>query len=354
MADQAQQLAEELQSRMAQVEARVKEFSDAWSLTDDCLNLLTRARVEIAAEHLPEARTLVLRAECLLSQADKSAQTLRKWGPTIGIYEVALLFGLLLLALNGDRWLGWLFGDHPTTWMPIAPYSLWGALGGVVAALFGFYLHAARRDFDRGYVAYYFLKPIMGLVLGPLVYLFARAGLMAIQSQGTVIERPELLYLGAFVLGFGERFSLRLIDRVAAAFFGPGDGGQSVLGATIAGGPSGTPAPPPAAVSLAGPSATGTIRVRVMGPDPGDMEDVSATLLRGDEPVQVKGPPPDEGSAFAFSLLPLGAYQVVASKPGWRQPAPVMAELKSAGEAAEVQVRLEPIVGEPAQPGSGR
>jgi hypothetical protein len=221
MADQTQQMADELQSRMAQVEARLKEFSDATRLADDCLSLLAQARAEIAAGHLPDAHSLVVRAECLLWRADRSAQTLRTWGPVIGIYQVALLLGLLVLALNGDRWMGWLLGDHPTSWMPIAPYSLWGALGGVVAALFGFYLHAARRDFDRGYVAYYFLKPIVGLVLGPLVYLFVRAGLMAIQSQGTTIERPELLYLGAFVLGFGERFSLRLIDRVAAAFFGP-------------------------------------------------------------------------------------------------------------------------------------
>jgi hypothetical protein len=98
MADQTQQVADELQSRMAQVEARLKEFSDATQLADDCLSLLAQARAEIAAGHLPDAHTLVVRAECLLWRADKSAQTLRAWGPVIGIYQVALLLGLLLLA----------------------------------------------------------------------------------------------------------------------------------------------------------------------------------------------------------------------------------------------------------------
>jgi hypothetical protein len=217
-------------------------------------------------------------------------------------------------------------------------------LGGVVAGLFGLYLHAAMRDFDRAYVAYYFLKPIVGLVLGPVMYLFARAGLMATQTDGGAIDRPELLYLGAFILGFGERFSLRLIDRVAAAIFGPTESAA----ASSASAPVPPPAesgPEPTAPSL---PAQSQVRVRVPGLD--DYSDVSATLAGTEGPVAVKGPPPDEGAEFVFVGLGPGAYEVHISKPGWRQTTPVTLELADPAATAEVEVALVPEA-EPEGPG---
>ncbi|MFB3881111.1 MAG: carboxypeptidase-like regulatory domain-containing protein [Armatimonadota bacterium] len=350
MSDQSGQDHADLQGRVERLEARLGEFSDAAKLTDDCLNLLAQARAALATDRLPEAHDLILHAECLISRAEASSQTLHSWGAAICIYEVVFLIVLLLLALRGDRWLSSLLGEQPPGWLPIAPYCLWGALGGVIAGLFGFYRHAAARDFDRGYVAYYFLKPIVGLVLGPLVYLFARAGLVAVQADGREITRPELLYLGAFVLGFGERYSLDLIDRVAGAIFGP----KTPAASTQVGGPTaaGTSTP---ATSAPAPAATGTgsIAVTVSGPAADDMHDVSASLLQDDQAVEAKGPPPDEGSTFTFDQLPSGSYQVMASKPGWQQTAPVNVEVQSSGEAATAEVTLQPQVPQVGEPVPG-
>jgi hypothetical protein len=329
----------DLLCRIERLEARLEGFSDAARVTEECLKLLARARVELAAGHLADAHDAVLRAECLLSRTERSSATVRRWGPAICLYEVALLVGLLLLALQGDQWLPRWLGEQPTSWMAIAPYCLWGALGGVVAGLFGFYLHAAGRDFDRAYVAYYFLKPIVGLVLGPLVYLLARAGLVAVQADGRAIERPELLYLGAFVLGFGERYSLRLIDRVAGAIFGPTEAAAQPepTSTSLATGP-----PPSAPVTT---PATGTIRVEVVGPPEDELHDASAALVQDAQACRVSGPPPDEDGAFLFREVPLGSYEVVVSKERWRQTAPMTAAIQSAAEVVGVEVRLEPAEG---------
>ncbi len=221
-----QTLAEQLQARLDAAEAKLETYSDAGTVLTQGLLVLAQGRSELAASRLPEARAAVVQLECLLRRADGSRNTIRQWGAAICAYEVAVLLFLLGVVLRGEVWFPGLYraaGAMPS----VFPYCVWGALGGVVAGLFGFYLHAARRDFDRGYIAYYFLKPLMGLVLGPLVYLFVRAGLVAVQAPTgaakDTIDRPELLYLAAFVLGFGERFTLRLVDRVAAAVFGPAE-----------------------------------------------------------------------------------------------------------------------------------
>ena len=217
----------------------------------------------------------------------------------------------------------------------------------MLACVFGLYRRAALRDFDKAYVPLYFLKPLAGMALGPLFYLFALAGLMAIQPGGTGAGaggvKHELLYLGAFVVGFAERFAIRLIDRVTTAVFGAGEA------------PAAQPTVPPARLSPAArapavakppaprPSARGSsIRATVRGPDADDMEDVSATLMRGEKPVAVHGPPPDEGDVFLFGSVVPGAHQVVVSKRQWRQVGEASLEVKHPGEVVDVEVTLEP------------
>jgi len=198
-----------------------------------------------------------------------SCATPRRWGHVIGIYEVLVLGGLLALVLAGPGELG--LKSNAAPWGSVLlPYCVWGALGGVVAALFGLYFHASHRDFDRAYIAFCFLKPVMGVALGPLIYLFAQAGLMAVQTGGSGIQRHELLYQGAFVIGFAERFSLKLINRVAAAIFG--SNGSAAAGAPTLTGSALLPA-----------AQAGSVRVRVTGPEMSDLSDVSVVLMRDGE-----------------------------------------------------------------------
>ncbi len=332
----------ELVGRAEDAERDLKKFCDSAYLTDRCLDVLASARAHLATGHPEEAQALVLEAECLLEQAAKSQQTLRRWGPFIGIYELALLALLAILARvvsSGPAWASETWG-----WLPPPAYVVWGALGGVVAALFGFYIHAARRDFDSGYIAYYFLKPVLGAVLGPLIYLFARAGLMATQGANADVQSHHLLYLGAFVLGFGERFSLRLIDRVAGAIFGPAEPARAAAPGATAALPT-AEVPPGAAGLPAAPPTRAQLRVRVTGPPPDELSDVSATLKRGDDVVEVKGPPPDEATHFLFGGLAPGEYELTVSKPGWRQVAEVRVGLETDEAAAEEEVVLEPEAG---------
>jgi len=326
-----------LSARLDQAEGELKAVSDSAQLSEQCAGLLARARAELASERFVEAHDLTLRLECLLLRAHKSEETLRRWGPFIGIYEVVILGCLLFLILWGPGQLG-LRSDTAPWGMVLLPYCVWGAIGGVVAALFGMYFHGAQRDFDRAYLVYYYFKPLLGVVLGPLVYLFAKAGLIAMQGSEVEIERHELLYLGAFVVGFAERYSLRLIDRVATAIFGPA-GSAAAGSAAVAPAVGLAPVPPPAPAET--PEASGAIRVHVTGPGPGGLADVSVRLLQDGEELETRGPGPDEDGVFLFTDLALGAYGIEASKPGWLQAGAVTVELTPAQEQADAEIVLE-------------
>jgi hypothetical protein len=206
------------------------------------------------------------------------------------------------------------------------PYAAWGGLGGAVAALFGLYLHAAKRDFDRGYLPFYFLKPVLGVVLGPVMYLFVRAGLMATTGTPSTVNQAsssDFLLLAAFTVGFGERFTVRLIDRVASAIFGEAEAPRQ--------GPQRPPAEAAAALATTVAAAKGDLALEVTGID---ANQGLVKLLRDGaevqpEKVEVKG------GKFALLGLAAGEYEVqvqATEEAEWRPTSPAKVKVEAGKE----------------------
>jgi hypothetical protein len=92
-----------------------------------------------------------------------------------------------------------------------------GALGGIAIAIYGIYEHIRLRDFDPKYELWYICKPIIGAIFGWFVYLIYFIGLISVQGidiEKVKIKYPEFPYLIAFLAGFSERFTLKMIDRL--------------------------------------------------------------------------------------------------------------------------------------------
>jgi hypothetical protein len=130
----------------------------------------------------------------------------------------ALIY-IVLLGIFGVVWYLWLQKALPKEWEPLAYYIVVGGIGGVTAVFFGLYRHASLRDFDAGFLLWYYLKPAIGMVIGPIVYLAGMAGLLATTGKAEV-QSHFLLLTAAFVTGFSERFSLSLIDKIGEMVFG--------------------------------------------------------------------------------------------------------------------------------------
>jgi hypothetical protein len=79
--------------------------------------------------------------------------------------------------------------------------------------------HSANLDFDRAYAVWYWLKPLLGAVMGLVAVLTVMAGLFAVQGKQE-IQSEKALYIIAFLAGFSERFFVRIIDKLMTTLLG--------------------------------------------------------------------------------------------------------------------------------------
>jgi len=168
-------------------------------------NNLLDLKPEDAFALYSEARDTVEKAQ-ISNNAESLASKLVK-------IEIAQMVTLVLLVYFSYKWPD--FG----LWKGLVNYhtqSVWaGALGGVTVALWGLYKHIQDRDFDPNYRLWYLLKPTMGGIFGWVVFLIYYVGFLSVQGMDIAdIKRPEMFMLLAFLAGFSERFTIKLIDRL--------------------------------------------------------------------------------------------------------------------------------------------
>lgn len=124
-------------------------------------------------------------------------------------YLIALLCVGYLAHVNPSYWLweGLVGGlSSATAWF--------GSLGGVTIAIFGLYTHVQARDFDPGYRLWYLCKPVIGAIFGWFVAFVFFVGLISVQGNSANLTNRHLLYVIAFLAGFSERFTVKIVDRI--------------------------------------------------------------------------------------------------------------------------------------------
>lgn len=94
--------------------------------------------------------------------------------------------------------------------------ALAGGIGGIIGILYSLYWRVAvKQNFDRQYIMYYLVQPIMGFMLGAVTHLIITAGFLtfnsnAVDSTITVILQMVI----GFVAGFRQRVVYQLIDNL--------------------------------------------------------------------------------------------------------------------------------------------
>ena len=117
---------------------------------------------------------------------------------------------------------------------PILNTMMWGAIGGVVGALYSLWWHISeQQDFDRHYLMWYLVQPMLGLVLGGIVFLLMAGGFLLLQVN---LQDPDastaarlLPYLTAVLAGFRQNFVYEQFNRLISLFGPPsrsGNGGE--------------------------------------------------------------------------------------------------------------------------------
>lgn len=196
---------------------------------------------EYALEKLSEAQDIILedardydRALYLVAVVKTMLarkRNLRRWSYTWGsfVFFYALIWLIAFLA-------GFLFTDAirdalgtsssaisaiRAAWLS----ALAGGVGGIIGIFYSLYWHVAmKQDFDRQYVMYYLVQPIMGFVLGAVIYFIIGAGFILVNfatdpngSTQEVLASETVVAIQiifGWIAGFRQRVVFEMIDKI--------------------------------------------------------------------------------------------------------------------------------------------
>jgi hypothetical protein len=146
--------------------------------------------------------------------------TWRRWSYTWGVFAFFYALIWLFVFIVG-------FFINATGWLPVGNVTgIWfsalaGGLGSVVAILYHLYWHISIKvDFDRQYLMNYFIQPIIGWILGGVIFLITNAGFILIDARsledtGTLIDGVQAFQiLLGFWAGFNQQVVYSTIDAI--------------------------------------------------------------------------------------------------------------------------------------------
>src|ERR1700730_13476010 len=201
--------AADLLDRLEKMEKILTETNQFDSTT---LEKIAEARRLLGAGEQSEAEDAYTEIRILVERTEASCKAAPiAW--MLFYLELAYLLALFSLAYFTFKWPEyWLWSGLVTLH---AKTAWFGALGGTAIGLYGLYTHLQARDFDPEYKLWYIAKPIIGAIFGWFVVLVFQVGIVSIQGAGKQENNsPFLYYVIAFLAGFSERFTIKVIDRL--------------------------------------------------------------------------------------------------------------------------------------------
>jgi len=103
--------------------------------------------------------------------------------------------------------------------------ALAGGIGGVIGIFYSLYWHVSmKQDFDRQYVMYYFVQPIMGFFLGAVIYFIFQGGFGAVGISGADAASNDVVVaiqvISGWAAGFRQKAVFEMIEKIVKRFSG--------------------------------------------------------------------------------------------------------------------------------------
>lgn len=96
-----------------------------------------------------------------------------------------------------------------------------GGLGGIIYCLRGIYLSACvRKNWDKDWYPWYFIRPIVSLLTGGVSYVFLKAGLLVLESQSKANSSHLAFYAIALIAGLNVDKFIRKLEDIAKTTWG--------------------------------------------------------------------------------------------------------------------------------------
>jgi hypothetical protein len=216
------------------------DFASPPANSEQMLKMLREARqtlIENPEEYVSaEYRTSEVKA--MLERMRKCRREGKRYGAGILFYELlwaALVLAGLVMATPLMAAIARLGSINQSTGANLYPFwstMMWGGLGGVIGALYMLWWHVAdRQDFDGQYTLWYLVQPLMGLVLGGIMFLVLAGGFLVVQVDLTNPQAATaghiLPYLVAVLAGFRQNWVYEQLNRLMALFTPAAQGTQT-------------------------------------------------------------------------------------------------------------------------------
>lgn len=153
------------------------------------------------------------------------------WGIFILLYGVAWMMGLVAVQL---MWGLPMFSPQATNTAGIItvlvlgawPTVMAGGVGGVIGMTNDLYRHVSfEQNFDRQFLMYFLVQPVVGAILGLAMYLFVSGGYLSLAplfSNGTpptIVDIPSIIMM-QMVLGWAAGFRQQTISALVLKLIG--------------------------------------------------------------------------------------------------------------------------------------
>jgi uncharacterized membrane protein YsdA (DUF1294 family) len=172
-----------------------------------------------------DARQIMYRVRADLKREQRVTEDIRIYRPRLYAYSIVWLIGVLIL-IGFDRRFRELMPDElpilNLAYMPI----LFGAFGALCNGVMALHQHTTiKRDFDPVHIGWYIINPLLGGLLGLVVFIFFvvvgssfTPSLMTDTSFANS-QSPAVIWLLAFIVGWQQNILFRLLNRFLSGMF---------------------------------------------------------------------------------------------------------------------------------------
>lgn len=145
---------------------------------------------------------------------------------------IAYLLAMLLLFCSLALLLVFKQVAIPSNFAKLALYcGLAGGVGGVTYCLRGVYLNACvYKQWDKDWLPWYFIRPIVSFITGVISCLFLKAGLIVLEAKQMDGSSNLAFYALAFVAGLNVDRFIEKVESIAQVTWGIKKSRTSTLG----------------------------------------------------------------------------------------------------------------------------
>src|SRR5579859_8271344 len=177
-----------------------------------------------SADKYDEAREVVYRVRADLTRERKVAEDIKRWRPALLTYY-ALWFLIVVIVSHFDPQFRALVPDSVPILKLAYPPILFAILGSLFNGIMALNQHTTlQKDFDSAFVTWYLINPVVGGLLGLIVFVFfvvtGTSFTPTLISDPNIAstQSPLVIWLLAFIVGWQQNTAVQLLNGFLKTF----------------------------------------------------------------------------------------------------------------------------------------